>query len=288
MARIVRQAGDMRRRLRAARGRGARVAMVPTMGDLHDGHLALIRQGRVLADRVVVSVFVNPTQFGPGEDYGAYPRNERRDLALASEAGASWLYAPKVPDMYPPGFATRVAVPQLSSVLCGRSRPGHFAGVATVVLKLVHQLDADVLVMGQKDAQQALIIRRMLRDLDLDRPRLRVAQTVREADGLAMSSRNRYLTAAQRAQAPVLYRALVAAVRRIQTGERRTRVLRRQLQRAIQATPGAELDYAELVDIDNLVSHDRLPAPVLIAVAARFGRARLIDNVIVTGGGRTL
>jgi pantoate--beta-alanine ligase len=266
----------------ALRRRGHRIGFVPTMGYLHEGHLALVRRARAICDRVVVSVFVNPAQFGPGEDFAAYPRDQQRDRRLARDAGAEVFYAPRAAAMYPPSFRTRVEVSGLSELLCGAYRPGHFAGVTTVVLKLLHQVRPDVLVMGQKDGQQAIIIRSLLRDLDLDRQvRLVVYPTVREPDGLAMSSRNAYLSPAERRQAHLLYAALRAGVAVIQGGERRTAVVRRRVHQVLRRATLGRIEYVRLVDTENLLEHDRLPDEVMIAVAARFGRARLIDNVVV-------
>jgi pantoate--beta-alanine ligase len=280
--RLIRAPLEVFRLGRGWRRRGIDAAFVPTMGGLHEGHLALMRRARRLAPRVVVSVFVNPLQFGPGEDLARYPRSAARDRRLAAAAGVDVFYAPSVPDVYPPDHETRIEVPRLASQLCGAYRPGHFTGVVTVVLKLLHQVGPRYLVMGQKDAQQALVIRRMLRDLDLERwVALRVYPTVRERDGLAMSSRNRYLTPAERRQAPVLYRALRAAVERIAAGERRTAVLARRIHAVLRQAPLVRPQYVRLVDTVHLLQHDRIPREVLIAVAAHLGRARLIDNVIV-------
>jgi pantoate--beta-alanine ligase len=253
------------------------------MGYLHDGHVSLIRLARTLADRVVLSIFVNPIQFGPGEDLAAYPRDERRDLEIARRAGVDLVYVPAASEMYPGGFRTRVEVRGLSSRLCGAHRPGHFDGVSTVVLKLLNQVEPDLFILGQKDAQQAIILERLVRDLDLD-VRLVVGPTVREPDGLAMSSRNAYLAPAERAQAPAIYAALRAGVAAIQGGERRTARIRRVIEGYLARAPLISPEYVAVVDLIDLVPHDRLPPQALIAVAARLGRARLIDNVIVSIG----
>lgn len=278
---------DPLRRAVAGLRESGKIALVPTMGALHEGHLTLVRAAREQADHVVVSIFVNPLQFGPREDLAAYPRDLERDLGVARREGVDLVYVPPVEAMVPPGFRTGVAVRGLSERLCGAFRPGHFDGVCTIVLKLLHQVEPDVLLLGQKDAQQALILRRMMRDLDLD-IRLVVSPTVREPDGLALSSRNSYLTAAERAEAPAIYAALRAGVAAIVAGERRTAAVRRiilgRLGRARRLRP----EYVALVDTADLVEHDRVPTEVLIAVAAHLGRARLIDNVIVrAGGGRS-
>jgi pantoate--beta-alanine ligase len=279
---LVRDPARMRAMSRRFRARGETVAFVPTMGFLHLGHRSLLQRARGLADRVVLSIFVNPTQFGPGEDFAAYPRDEQRDLALARTAGVDVAYLPTAALMYPRGFRTRIQVGGLGERLCGRSRPGHFDGVCTVVMKLLMQVEPQVLVLGQKDAQQALILDRMCRDLDLD-VRLAVAPTWREPDGLAMSSRNAYLTPAERRRAPAIYAALRAGVAAAERGERSSaRIAGRVRARLARAELAPE--YVAVVDLADLLAHDRLPPAALIAVAARLGRARLIDNVIVRSG----
>jgi pantoate--beta-alanine ligase len=286
--RILRHPRAMRAASRRLRARGQRIAFVPTMGYLHEGHAALLRRARRVADRVVMSIFVNPLQFGPGEDYGAYPRDLAHDLAIARRERADLVYVPPVASMYPPGYRTRVHVGELAGRLCGAHRPGHFDGVGTVVLKLLHQVEPDVLLLGQKDAQQALIIQQLLRDLDLE-VRLVVVPTVREPDGLAMSSRNRYLNARERVQAPAIYAALLAGVAAIAAGERRTAAVRRVIAERLARAPLIQPEYVAVVDTADLAPHDRLPPEALVAVAARLGRARLIDNVLVrSGGGRRM
>jgi pantoate--beta-alanine ligase len=284
--RILRHPRTMRAASRRLRAQGFQIAFVPTMGFLHEGHASLLRRARGLADRVVLSIFVNPLQFGPSEDFSVYPRDLGRDLALARREGVNLVYIPAAAAMYPPGFRTRVQVRELADRLCGVQRPGHFDGVSTVVLKLVHQVEPDILLLGQKDAQQALIVQRLLRDLDLD-IRLVLGPTVRELDGLAMSSRNRYLAPPERAQAPAIYRALLAGVAAIAAGERRTAAVRRVIAERLARAPLVRPEYVAVVDTGDLAPHDRLPSEALVAVAARLGRARLIDNVLVrTGGGR--
>jgi pantoate--beta-alanine ligase len=274
----------MRTASRRMRRSDARIAFVPTMGFLHQGHISLIRRARTLADRVVLSIFVNPLQFGPREDLDTYPRDERRDLAIARREGVDLVYLPAAEEIYPPGFRTRVQVPELARRMCGATRPGHFDGVCTVVLKLLLQVEPDLVLLGQKDAQQALILHRMMEDLDLD-IRLVVAPTVREHDGLAMSSRNAYLSQAERAQAPAIYAALRAGVGAIAAGERRTARVRRVVEKRLARAPLLKPEYLVLVDLIDLVEHDRIPPQALIAVAARLGRARLIDNVLAGLGG---
>ncbi len=275
----VRRVAAVRRVVRAARRDGRRVSFVPTMGALHDGHLALVRRARRLGDLVVVSVFVNPLQFGPREDFSRYPRDLRRDAALLRDAGADVLFAPALDEMYPHPPLTAVDVPALATTLCGPYRPGHFAGVCFVVLKLLHLVEADVMVMGQKDAQQATILGRMLDDLGVP-TRLVVAPTVRESDGLAMSSRNAYLTPEQRATAPRLYAALREAAARIAAGESSRARVERHLHRALARVPGFDMQYAQVVDRASLQPPRRIEAPVLVALAGFFGTTRLIDNIV--------
>ena len=268
-----------------AADRGRRIGFVPTMGCLHEGHLALVRAARRRCDRLVVSIFVNPTQFGPGEDYRTYPRSLARDRRLLRAEGVDVLFAPARAAMYRPGHSTFVDVTGLTGTLCGRHRPGHFRGVATVVAKLFAIVRPHVAVFGRKDAQQALVIERMTRDLDLD-VRVVVVPTVREPDGLAMSSRNRRLTAAQRREAPVLYAALEHCRRRVRAGERSVARLRREMIDMIGCVRRARLQYLEFVDAATLRPVRRIEGRVLVAVAAHFGRVRLIDNVLVSGQNR--
>jgi pantoate--beta-alanine ligase len=248
------------------------------MGYFHAGHLALMERGRRLADRVVVSLFVNPTQFAPREDLASYPRNVRRDLGLAREAGVDLVFLPSVRAMYRPGHRTEVRVSGLGDVLEGKTRPTHFAGVALVVLKLLHIVEPDVLLLGQKDAQQAVVLERMIRDLDLP---VRVVRgpTVRESDGLALSSRNVHLRPAEREAAPVLYRALRLARGRAQSGERSAETLLRLIRSEVAREPRVRLDYAAVVDARTLDPVDRVEGRVLIPIAAYVGKTRLIDNV---------
>lgn len=267
---------------------GERVALVPTMGYLHDGHLSLMRAARERAGAVMASIFVNPTQFGPNEDFARYPRDEAGDLAKAARAGCDAVFLPSVEAMYPPGAATRVEVPTLAAPLCGVSRPTHFAGVCTVVLKLFNITRCDVAVFGEKDYQQLAVIRRMVRDLDV--PVEVVGHPiVREPDGLAMSSRNVYLSAAERAAALALGRGLADARAAWAAGERDPRRLEAVVRARVASAPGAAVDYIEARDAEDLSVLDG-PAtrPVLLALAVRFGATRLIDNtVLATPGLRT-
>jgi pantoate--beta-alanine ligase len=261
-------------------GRRGRVGFVPTMGALHNGHLELVRAARRRSDSVVVSVFVNPIQFGPSEDFRRYPRNFQRDRRLLAQVGTDVIFRPSVTDMYPPGFLTHVDVGRLASQLCGRSRPGHFEGVTTVVAKLLNVVRPDVAVFGQKDAQQALVIQRMVRDLDYA-TRIVIVPTVREPDGLAMSSRNAYLTPAQRAEAPVLHRSLVRAREIVRGGERSAARIKAAMRRMIARESGGRVDYVEVVDTSDLAPVRAIRGEVLVALAVFFGRTRLIDNLIV-------
>lgn len=277
---MARTVAALRRTLRQARGEGKTIGFVPTMGALHKGHLSLVRRSVAQTDYTVVSIFVNPTQFGPGEDLRNYPRSLKRDLTLAAEADADLAFVPDTRTMYPDGFSTRVAVDELTSRLCGARRPTHFEGVVTVVTKLFNMVGPDRAYFGQKDAQQAFVIRRMVRDLDLP-VRVVVCPTVREPDGLAMSSRNAYLTEKQRGQARVLHRALLEARARIRKGERNAARLKTLMRRAIKTASEARIDYVEIVDTDRLQPIRTLKGKCLLAVAVFFGRTRLIDNEIV-------
>ena len=255
------------------------VGLIPTMGFLHEGHLSLIRRARSECDLVVVSLFVNPKQFAEGEDLDAYPRDEARDAALAEECGADILFAPSHEEVYPDGFDTTVEVAGLTDVLCGAARPGHFAGVTTVVTKLFNMVRPDVAYFGQKDAQQALVIRKLVRDLDMP-VRVEVCPTVREPDGLALSSRNAYLSDEERARALGLSRALRTAEAAVARGERDADTVLAAA-RAELAAAGVEPEYLELRSAQDLSPVDRVNGSTLLAVAARVGRARLIDNTIL-------
>jgi len=274
----------LRKALAALQEGGATIGFVPTMGALHEGHLALVRRARESCDRVVVSIFVNPAQFGPNEDLAAYPRQLAEDTAMLEAEGVALLWAPAVEVMYPAGFATVISVKGVSEGLCGAARPGHFDGVATVVAKLFHQVRPDMAFFGEKDYQQLAVIRTMARDLDLARPHADAiigVPTVREADGLAMSSRNRYLSPGQRAAAATLPAALGEGVAAIEAGEPVRETLAALGGRLVAAGFEAP-DYVTLVDAASLAPLDALgEAPARVLVAARIGGTRLIDNMAV-------
>jgi pantoate--beta-alanine ligase len=273
---IVHTIAEVRAHLRPARAADSSVGLVPTMGAFHEGHLSLIRAARAASDVVVVSLFVNPAQFNDPSDLAAYPRDEARDAALAEDLGADLLFAPPVAEMYPDGFATAVAVSKLGDVLEGAHRPGHFAGVCTAVCKLLNIVQPDVAFFGQKDAQQVVVLRRMVRDLDIP-VKLEILPTVREPDGLALSSRNAYLGAEDRARAVALHKGLQAAATAVERGERDASTIRAAA-RAAMTDFDVEPEYLELVHPDTLEPVERLDGRALLAVAARVGPARLIDN----------
>lgn len=278
---VIHDKSQLRKALRLARAGGKQVGFVPTMGYLHDGHAALMDRARRENDVVAVSVFVNPTQFGPNEDLAAYPRDAERDMALMRAHGVDLAFFPTVEDLYPPGYTTYVSVEgPMTQTLCGRSRPGHFRGVATIVTKLFHLLAPDRAYFGQKDCQQVAVIQQMVRDLDFDLE-IVACPTVREADGLAMSSRNVYLSPEQRAQAPGISRTLFAARQMAQNGERRAAVVAEYIKKSIATIDSAAIDYVSIVDSKTLSDLEMLSGEVLIAVAVKIGRTRLIDNIRV-------
>ena len=286
---VVHTIREMQQQADAARAEGKRLGLVPTMGALHDGHLSLVRRAMEQTDHVTVSIFVNPTQFGPNEDFDAYPREYAADQErLESLGGVDVLFLPTVAEMYPNGQAnhvTWVTVEKLDAHLCGRYREGHFRGVTTVVSKLFHACKPHRAFFGLKDAQQFLILKRMVQDLNMDIT-LEGVPTYRNPDGLAASSRNLYLTPEQRHQAPIIYQALQQARARIESGEHDADAIRRGLREQIGTTDG-EVQYAEVVDTDFLQPVDELKAgaEVLVAVAVFYGKTRLIDNVFMTVGG---
>ncbi len=277
---VVTNVAEVRRQVRAARREGKGVGLVPTMGYFHDGHLTLMRRARQQCGFVVVSLFVNPLQFGPAEDFGRYPRDLQRDSRLAESTGVDLLFVPAVDEMYPPGFDCHVEPGGVAGVLCGRSRPGHFRGVATVVTKLFNIVQPDLAFFGEKDYQQVVVIRRMVEDLNIPVTVVRVP-TVREPDGLAMSSRNVYLSPDERRAALALSRGLRLALDAALSGERDPRVLRDIARDCIAREPLARIDYVEIRHPVTLGDTSDLREGGVLAVAVYFGRTRLIDNISI-------
>jgi pantoate--beta-alanine ligase len=258
----------------------APLGFVPTMGYLHEGHLALVRQARAENPTVAVSIFVNPTQFGPKEDFARYPRDPERDLALLEKEGADIVFMPSAEEIYPPNFNSWVEVGKITEKLEGAARPGHFRGVATVVARLFDIVRPDKAYFGQKDAQQLVVIKKMASDLDMGIEIIAVP-TVREPDGLAMSSRNTYLNAEERKQAVVLYQALTLAQRLYADGEKDAKAILKQMTALIRKQPLADIEYISIADAETLDELDRVKPPALISMAVRLGKTRLIDNVVV-------
>jgi len=277
---IIKTVKEMQAEADKLRQQGIKIGFVPTMGYLHQGHLSLIKIAKENSDVVIVSIFVNPTQFGPNEDFEKYPRDFERDEKLAEEAGADIVFYPEVQEMYPENYSTYVTVEHLTEGLCGRSRPGHFRGVATVVAKLFLSVKPHTAIFGQKDAQQAAVIRRMVRDLNFD-IEIITAPIVREKDGLAMSSRNKYLSPEERKEALALYDSLKLAENMVSKGERSAETIREMIKQRISQEPHARIDYVELVDTESLEPVDRVEGRVLAAVAVFIGKTRLIDNVVL-------
>jgi pantoate--beta-alanine ligase len=273
----IRDAQDLQRQLALWEVRDRTVGFVPTMGALHEGHLSLVRQARAKSERVVASVFVNPAQFGPQEDFARYPRQPEKDAEMLAAAGCDLLFLPDVETIYPPGHTTFVEPGGPAEGLEGALRPGHFRGVATVVCGLLNLVRPDVAVFGKKDAQQLAVIRRMVRDLHLPVDIL-AAETVREADGLALSSRNAYLSPEERRAAAVLYNALRAAEQAIASGERRGDEVRRVMHEVLASEPLARVEYAAVVDAETFQPVDALAGSLVLPLAVRIGSTRLIDN----------
>ena len=271
---------QMRFACQAAKQGGKRLGFVPTMGALHEGHLSLVRAAKTRCDVVAASIFVNPTQFGPNEDFSKYPRSFERDRELLENEGVELLFAPSVEEMYPGDAVTFVTVEGLSERLCGKSRPGHFRGVTTVVAKLFHITEPDLAFFGQKDAAQVAIVRRMARDLSLG-VEIVVCPIVREADGLAMSSRNAYLNPQERKSALVLSRSLAQVKKLFEQGERRTAKLAAAGRQIFAEEPSVRLDYIEIVSPETLEPVEHITDPALVAVAAFVGGTRLIDNIVL-------
>ena len=282
MATVVRDVVEMQATAERMRLDGKRIGVVPTMGYLHEGHLSLIRRARTEADVVITTIFVNPSQFGPNEDFSRYPRNFERDLSFVEQAGTDFIFAPEVASMYPHAYSTYVSVERITDVLEGKSRPGHFRGVATIVAKLFNITKPHIAVFGQKDAQQIAVIKQMIRDLNFD-IRLIVAPIVREPDGLAMSSRNTYLTPQQRMEAVVLSRVLRMAEDRVRDGEVDVRRLIHEMTFVIKNNSSGVIDYVSIADNQTLAECERIEEgkEILVSLAVRFDSTRLIDNTII-------
>ena len=267
--------------LTLARRKNKTIGFVPTMGALHEGHLSLLRRSKEENALSVLSIFVNPTQFGPSEDFTKYPREKKKDVLLAKKENIDIIFYPSEKLMYPPGYLTSVEVKNLSDVLCGRSRPGHFSGVATVVTKLLNIIQPNTMYLGQKDAQQCVILKRLVQDLNF-KTKVIFCPTVREPDGLAMSSRNKYLSTAERKEAPVLYRSLCLARDEIKRGLRNATRVRYLIEQNIRTASHSKIDYVVSVNSENLMTVNEIKGSVLLMVAARWGQTRLIDNIRIT------
>jgi pantoate--beta-alanine ligase len=276
---IIETVREMREFIAAKRREGKSIGLVPTMGALHEGHLTLMRTAKAKCDVVVASVFVNPTQFGPNEDLDSYPRDLAGDAAKAETAGVEAIFHPQPSEMYPAGYATYVNVEGITDKLCGKSRPGHFRGVATVVSKLFNIVQPDTAFFGQKDAQQVAVLERMVRDLNMPIT-IEIVPIVREADGLALSSRNTYLSKEERQAALVLSRSLGLASEAVEHGERQTATLKDLVETHIKSEPLANIEYVEAYSYPDLAEIKEIQGQAILAVAVRFGTTRLIDNVI--------
>lgn len=276
---IIRSITEIKEELSRKRKKNRSIGFVPTMGYLHEGHLSLIRKAREDNDIVVVSIFVNPTQFGANEDYGEYPRDLRRDAKLCTKAGADYIFYPPVKSMYPKGYSTFASVEGLTKNLCGRFRPGHFRGVTTIVTKLFNIIRPDTAYLGQKDAQQSIVIKRMIEDLDMD-IQIEVMPTVRERDGLAISSRNSYLSSDERRRSATIYRALQLARDLIKLNDKDARGIIREMRRMLSPV-ASKIDYISIVDPRTLKDVKTIKGEVLVALAVWVGETRLIDNISV-------
>jgi len=275
---IIEPVNEMQKRCEALRSSGQTIALIPTMGFFHDGHLELMRVGRRRSDKVVISIFVNPTQFGPTEDYDEYPRDMEGDLSKAQEVGVDIVFVPSVEEMYPDGFQTHISVEKITKHLCGLSRPGHFDGVATVVAKLFHIIKPNLAIFGQKDFQQLTVIRRMVKDLNMDIEVIGVP-TVRESDGLAMSSRNHYLSPEQRRSALSLKKSLELAQNMFGQGEKDASKIKTAMEKLILSFPFTEIDYIAICDPITMEDIDILEKQSLVALAVKVGKTRLIDTL---------
>jgi len=278
MMKLIEKIADLREEIKRFKREGKIIGFVPTMGYFHEGHLSLMEIARKRSDVLVVSIFVNPIQFGPNEDYNRYPRDLKRDLKLAEERGVDIVFHPDNREMYQENFQTYVNVEKLTKGMCGKYRPGHFRGVTTVVAKLFNIVQPDIAVFGQKDAQQAIVIKRMVRDLNFP-VEIVVGPVIREHDGLAMSSRNTYLNDEERKQAPMIYKALKMAREEVKMGNRDVVKLKEIIENAIATAPLARIEYVEIVDDENLEPVSEVKPGTLAAVAVWFGKTRLIDNI---------
>jgi pantoate--beta-alanine ligase len=277
---VIKKTDELRRRVSGAKSRGMSIGLVPTMGYLHEGHLSLVRQSLQKADVTVVSIFVNPAQFGPREDFKEYPRDLNRDSEILEREGVDYLFVPEAGEMYPPGYKTYVEVHDLQDKLCGRFRPGHFRGVCTVVLKLFNIINPDISFFGQKDAQQAIILKRMVKELNLN-VNIEVSPIIREEDGLALSSRNKYLTQEERKAALVLSKSLEEAQSMMEKGQRDSAAIIRRMKEIIGREPLARIEYLGIVEMDELKPITKIEKEALAALAVFIGRVRLIDNTIL-------
>ena len=277
---VYRNIRSLAREIQGLKRRNKTIGLVPTMGFLHEGHMSIIRKAKKDTDCVIVSIFVNPTQFGPKEDFKRYPRDLNRDLKLCKKEGVDIILAPEAKEMYPEDYSTYVDMERITDKLCGASRPGHFRGVATVVAKLFNITSPDIAYFGQKDAQQAIVIKRMAQDLNMA-VKIKVMPTLREKDGLAMSSRNVYLNPKERVQARSIYKSLKLAKELFNNGERNSSKIINKMKRIINKEPSAKIDYIKTVDINNLKDVKRISRGTLIAMAVRIGDTRLIDNIVL-------
>lgn len=277
---VYRSVRSLAKKVSEIKKRKKTIGLVPTMGFLHEGHASLIRKARKDTDCVIVSIFINPAQFGPGEDFKKYPRNLKKDLDLCEKEGADIIFVPEAREMYPDGYSTYVNVEGITEKLCGASRPGHFRGVTTVITKLFNITMPDIAYFGQKDCQQAIVIKKMALDLNMDVD-IKVMPVVREKDGLAMSSRNVYLSEDERVQAASLYKALRLAKRLFNQGERNSGKIISKMKQVISKEPAAKIDYIAIADTKELKAIKKISGGALVAVAVRVGNTRLIDNVIL-------
>lgn len=281
---VINSVETMQNRARQLRDAGLTIGFVPTMGFLHEGHLSLIELATANSDFVVMSIFINPAQFGEGEDYEDYPRDFDRDRKLAQDRGADLIFYPEADELYPENYRTYVTVEELSKKLCGASRPGHFRGVTTIVTKLFNIVQPDIAIFGRKDAQQAIILQRLVRDLHLQ-VKILTAPIVREEDGLAMSSRNTYLSPEERQQALALNRSLQTVKKMVESGTRDSNIIIEKIRSQWKDKPAISEDYISVVDVQNLEPIAQINQPALIAIAAYVGTTRLIDNIIVNADG---